>query len=1371
MSRNARSLSLLSVLVLVGSLVVLVVEAPLVRANTTGNIYFVDNTSDADLASAPTACENDAADGDCSLRQAIEQANANGGGKGIDFSVLPTTDPRYDSTTRRWTISPLSQLPALSASGIQILGINDSLTFTPQVVIDGSSLASGGVGFRLTSSGNVIARLIIVSFAGNTDTTGIGVRITGAGAFDNQVVGSYIGCLPRTLTGATGNQRAGVQIDGGAQFNRVGASGTNRNIISGNGTNGTQGDGIKISGPNTSDTVLENNYIGVAIDSTGFNVGKFANTGFGIQIVDSANNSIGGTTTATRNIISGNGQAGILLTGSLSTGNTINSNVIGADPAGTTAFGNTTHGIYLADGASNNTVTGATGAPLIVAGNTNYGVLITDSGTTNNTIKSAYIGLAQGGITSLPNGSGGVRIQDNASSNSIGTAALGNVISGNTGYGISITRQNVGSANTNANSIRNNIIGLSFSGLTTSPNTLGGIQIDSSARNTIIGGLASGEGNVISGNGTGAGVTVNATAVVSTTISGNVIGLRRSVSSGPYVASAGNQGGGISVASGAQRVQIGGTLDRANTIAFNVGNGVTVGTSAIAVQINSNSVTTNTLGGIIVTGVTTPTLIGNTARANQAGPGIQLSNTPNPTVIGNTASNNSQAGIILSSANGAIVTDNTAKNNTQTGISISSANSAIITNNTVATNGQNGLLVSGSDAPTISFNTVTTSTLNGISVDTSSARVTLSNNISTGNTQSGISIIGSNTLTVTLNTLSRNSGGSGLIVIGPATSGRVINNTVESNGANGMTFGAPGVTRNLTVTGNLVQKNTGSGLLITGDISNMLIDSNQVISNTINGIQLGNGGASPNPQRVRISSNTISRNGFTSGASFPVTDPLQQRYGIVFNPVTAGTPGVATNPNHDIDPPIASSLIVSQNLGGIVYGRVLADGSNAACTLVNPLTDCTLQFFNTDPTSRDGQGSEQIFPPVNITSNGYFTATVGFVPKQLALTATDKTGNTSEFAVFNANPSITLGAPQVLSGKPGDLITISRTIANNGNVSFTKLRMTLTTNRSQWVLTPTPNSTFLLAPGQSRTITVTVQLPTGASSQVRAGSSGLITTTIDSSSTGPDAVQAVVADTINIQQSVVLNVSAGLNGSGLPGSVLAYPHTVTNNGNITTTVTFAAATTDNGAPAPTWVTTATPPSLTLAPGQSGATTVRVTVSPGSQQGKVVQTTLTATPSVNGTPDLTQVKSVIDTTTTTLQQVASMVPDRQADAGATETVQFRHIVTNNSNGTATFKLIASSSQGSAITFTSLTPGIVLVNGNTFSLPNTPGSNTFDFYVNVTVDRRLLPGQKDLITVILTDVSNSVIGGASVQDTINVTRGVLFPRLYLPRIVKP
>jgi hypothetical protein len=146
---------------------------------------------------------------------------------------------------------------------------------------------------------------------------------------------------------------------------------------------------------------------------------------------------------------------------------------------------------------------------------------------------------------------------------------------------------------------------------------------------------------------------------------------------------------------------------------------------------------------------------------------------------------------------------------------------------------------------------------------------------------------------------------------------------------------------------------------------------------------------------------------------------------------------------------------VSQDQGGVIYGRVLADGTSAACT-TNPVADCTIQLFNTDPTSRDGQGNVQISPPVTLTTNGYFTATLGFVPKQLAVTATDKTGNTSEFAVFNANPGLAALTPQTFNAKPGDVITITRQLNNTGNIAFTKLHLTVTSNRSRWVLTPQP---------------------------------------------------------------------------------------------------------------------------------------------------------------------------------------------------------------------------------------------------------------------------------------------------------------------------
>jgi len=82
------------------------------------------------------------------------------------------------------------------------------------------------------------------------------------------------------------------------------------------------------------------------------------NTGDGLEI-DSANNLIGGTSPAHRNVISANGENGILLVGSEATGNRIQGNLIGTDLNNTFVnLGNGEHGIRFRFGPSDNRVGG-----------------------------------------------------------------------------------------------------------------------------------------------------------------------------------------------------------------------------------------------------------------------------------------------------------------------------------------------------------------------------------------------------------------------------------------------------------------------------------------------------------------------------------------------------------------------------------------------------------------------------------------------------------------------------------------------------------------------------------------------------------------------------------------------------------------------------------------------------------------------------------------------------------------------------------------------------------------------------------------------------------------------------------------------------
>ncbi len=61
---------------------------------------------------------------------------------------------------------------------------------------------------------------------------------------------------------------------------------------------------------------------------------------YGVYINNAANNTIGGTSASTRNIISGNTNDGVYLIGASATGNVIQGNYIGTNAAGTSAVAN-----------------------------------------------------------------------------------------------------------------------------------------------------------------------------------------------------------------------------------------------------------------------------------------------------------------------------------------------------------------------------------------------------------------------------------------------------------------------------------------------------------------------------------------------------------------------------------------------------------------------------------------------------------------------------------------------------------------------------------------------------------------------------------------------------------------------------------------------------------------------------------------------------------------------------------------------------------------------------------------------------------------------------------------------------------------------
>lgn len=272
------------------------------------------------------------------------------------------------------------------------------------------------------------------------------------------------------------------------------------------------GSGIHL---NSANNIVEGNLIGT--DSEGATA---LGNDFAGVLITAANNVVGGTTVAARNILSGN-FVGVGIASQAATGNRVVGNYIGTDSTGTSAVANSGGIVIL--GAGNNMIGGAaSGAGNVIAGNTKApaipGLLLTGGiaimdfqsfvGGRGNVVQGNLIGLDRTGSRALGNGrvtaegnSAGLFIGD-ASDNTIGgtAAGAGNAISGNIGHGIVIGSTDGSGAR--GNLIQGNRIGTVMGDvLRPMGNSLHGILITSSAGQNVVGGTDAGAGNVIAFNG------------------------------------------------------------------------------------------------------------------------------------------------------------------------------------------------------------------------------------------------------------------------------------------------------------------------------------------------------------------------------------------------------------------------------------------------------------------------------------------------------------------------------------------------------------------------------------------------------------------------------------------------------------------------------------------------------------------------------------------------------------------------------------------------------------------------------------------------------------------------------------------------------
>jgi CSLREA domain-containing protein len=299
--------------------------------------FVVNSAADgADTAAGNGVCA--ASGGACTLRAAIQEANASPGGDVIEFAIGSGLQ----------TIALSATLPAITAP-VRIDGwTQPGYAGSPLVDID----ANGKGGLVVTGGGTTIRGLVLRNATGN------GIELTNGGG--NVLEGNYVGMAPNGTT-PSANTGHGVVVTNSSN-NRIGGTTIpQRNLISKNIGKGNGG-GIVLNGGGSN--VIQGNFIGT--DITG--MVEHPNEARGIAIIGSSNNLIGGPTPGAGNLIAGNRATGVRMLGG-SNNNVVQRNYIGINKTVTQPIPND-RGVQIRDGDGNQVLDN------LIIGNTYDGVLL-----------------------------------------------------------------------------------------------------------------------------------------------------------------------------------------------------------------------------------------------------------------------------------------------------------------------------------------------------------------------------------------------------------------------------------------------------------------------------------------------------------------------------------------------------------------------------------------------------------------------------------------------------------------------------------------------------------------------------------------------------------------------------------------------------------------------------------------------------------------------------------------------------------------------------------------------------------------------------------------------------------------------------------
>ena len=461
--------------------------SPIVIKSRSRGTFTVDSTADdPDFSTADGVCDTDDSmgDGPCTLRAAIQQANASAGADTIDFDI-PGSGPH--------TIQPLTQLPTVSEPLTIDATTEPDFAGTPVVELDGSAASAPLNGLVITGGSSVVRGLVINRMQRSSNIyQGSAIFLDGSGG--NIIEGNFLGTDP-SGTGLLSNEFYGVFGFSGTGNVYGGTVADARNVISGQFLNLAHREGTGV--------LIQGNYIGTDVTGT---VALNSGSDTGIDLWSNAawggafggDHTIGGTTAGAGNLISGQ-HIGVRLRDGTS-GNLVQGNLVGTDVTGTLPLP-CSYRCVDTWGDQSDTIGGTSpgSGNVISVSPATYNMAIAIQESPDLLVQGNLIGVDVTGTSVLPCDNGVYIVLDSTGTTIGGAVAgAGNVIAGCTQHGVWLN-------NPGQVSVQGNFIGVDAVGAPLG-NGLTGIGVYQGDTVTI-GGAAPGEGNTIAHNG-GSGVAV-----------------------------------------------------------------------------------------------------------------------------------------------------------------------------------------------------------------------------------------------------------------------------------------------------------------------------------------------------------------------------------------------------------------------------------------------------------------------------------------------------------------------------------------------------------------------------------------------------------------------------------------------------------------------------------------------------------------------------------------------------------------------------------------------------------------------------------------------------------------------------------------------